>query len=325
MKLISLVKLGVITSLLIACGTDSQPGNTSTGNTNTLPPNNQITVISSGNSPAIEQSSLSLRITDAPIDNAAKVTVTFTSVELKVDNPGFSKLFEFNIPKTIDLLTLQGTQTEILLDNVAIEPGQYNEIRLIVDDTGMNSLIELVDGSVHPLKIPSGSSSGLKLKGDIIIPANRAAKFTIDFDVRQSIVRAGNSSNYLLKPVLRLLDDTSVGHIRGSVEGALLTDASCSDADANTHNAVYVYAGAGVIADDINQLSETDVDPITTASIQYDVNSDSYLFEAAFLEAGDYTIAITCNADLEDIEADDDLLFFNSQNVTVQVNNILFL
>ena len=325
MRFLSIVKISLISILLFSCGTDTQPGNTGANNSVPAPADNQITVISSGNSPANDQSRISLRITDAPIDDAAKVVVTFLAVELKVDTPVFSKVFEFNSPKAIDLLTLQGTQTEDLLTNAAIEPGHYNEIRLAVDDSGMSSYIELKDGSVHPLKVPSGSASGLKLKGDIIIPSNRAGKFTLDFDVRRSIVRAGNSSNYLLKPVLRLLDDTSVGHIRGSVDPALLTDTSCSDTDVDTHNAVYVYAGADVIVDDINQLSETDVDPVSTATIKYDAQSDRYLFEAAFLEAGDYTIAITCNSNLEDIEADDELLFFNIQNVTVQVNDILFL
>lgn len=329
MKFVSIITIALMTILLFSCGTDSQPGSTSSDISIPASSDEQVTVISTGNSPAIDLSSLSLRITDAPIDNASRVVIAFTSVELKADAQGFSKLFSFNGPKIIDLLALQGTQTEDLLDNVSIEPGLYNEIRLIVDDSDSNSFIELIDGAIHPLKIPSGSTAGLKLKGDIIIPANRPGRYTIDFDVRKSIVRAGNSSNFLLKPVLRLLDDTSVGHIRGSVDSAFLTDASCSDSDADTHNAVYVFAGTNVTPDDITPLSDDDndenVNPVTTATIKYDSSANSYLFEAAFLEAGDYTIAMTCNADLENIETDDELLFFNSQNVTVQVNDILFL
>ena len=251
--------------------------------------------------------------------------ITILSIEIKAQNPAQTILFEFNQPKVIDLLTLQGTNTENLLTDVSIKAGEYDELRLIVDDSGMNSFIEITDGSVYPLKIPSGSSSGLKLKGPITIPASKPGKFTVDFDVRKSIVRAGKSSNYLLKPVLRLVDDSVVGHIRGSVDPSLLTDSSCSDNDIDTYNAVYVFEGFDAAVDDIDLSSDQDIDPIATGSIKYDSTSDSYMFEAAFLTEGNYTIALTCNTDLEDIESDDDLVFFNIQNVQVQINDIQFL
>ena len=52
----------------------------------------------------------------------------------------------------------------------------------------------------------------------------------------------------------------------------------------------------------------------------------TYLYEAGFLPDGDYTVAFTCNANLEDPETDgDNLRFFGSRNATVKVNNIVFL
>jgi len=101
---------------------------------------------------------------------------------------------------------------------------------------------------------------------------------------------------------------------------------ACSDSDPNSYNAAYVYAGHNVTPDDIDQSSPQGIAPFATSSITYDNASMSYLFEAAFLPAGDYTVALTCNADAEDLDdGNDDLMFFNIENVTVLVSNTLFL
>ena len=52
----------------------------------------------------------------------------------------------------------------------------------------------------------------------------------------------------------------------------------------------------------------------------------TYLYEAAFLPNGDYTVAFTCNANLDDPEMEGEKLrFFGTRNATVKVNNIVFL
>ncbi len=318
---------------LIACGTDTSPNqNTSSTSAPLAPVPNDVEVSVGGitqdpqATPGVtSQPSFTLRLTDAPLDGVTRVVITLVSVEMLHQDPTKSVLYTFNTPKTIDLLSLRGTRTEILLADIDIPAGLYPELRLVVDDSDLMSFIELDDGSVHDLKIPSGSSSGLKVKGDINVQANRNVSYTIDFDVRKSVVMAGASGRYLLKPVLRLIDDTLSGHILGTVDPLLLTAPDCSDNDPETFSAAYVFAGHDVIPSDIDTSSSNDVEPVTTATIALDPASGDYVFEAAFLPAGDYTISFTCNTDREDPEAADDLLFFNTQNVTVQINNILFL
>ena len=67
------------------------------------------------------------------------------------------------------------------------------------------------------------------------------------------------------------------------------------------------------------------MEPVTTTSINFDIISGSYIYEAAFLPAGDYTVALTCNSDQEVLDAENDLQFFNIQNVTVIANDTKFL
>ena len=51
-----------------------------------------------------------------------------------------------------------------------------------------------------------------------------------------------------------------------------------------------------------------------------------HLSEGAYLTEGDYTIAITCNSNLDDLDTgNDDLKFFGTRNVSVGVDNTVFL
>jgi hypothetical protein len=59
--------------------------------------------------------SLTLSVTDAPVDGATSVVVVFTGVELLREDAE-PVVFTFEEPKQIDLLSLQGGLTETLLD-----------------------------------------------------------------------------------------------------------------------------------------------------------------------------------------------------------------
>lgn len=273
-----------------------------------------------------DTSTVSLRVTDAPIDDAVSVVLQFIEVRLR-NTDGAWTSYPVNPPRSIDLLSLQGTNTaDLLVDEVA-DVGEYDEIRLLVDSTPMMNFIDLGNAGKVELKIPSGSSSGLKIKGDFSVLENRSTSLVLDFDLRRSITIAGNSGNYILKPVIRLINDADAGSIRGTVDSTLLSDiTACSDADPNTYNAVYAYTGHNVTPDDIDLGSNQNVEPYATTSVAWDDTSMTYLYEIAFLPAGDYTVALTCNADAENLDdGNDDLKFFNIRNVTVVVNNTLFL
>lgn len=273
-----------------------------------------------------DSSTLSLRVTDAPIDDALSVVVEFVEVRLRNTDGNWTS-HPLNPSRKIDLLKLQGIKTaDLLLDQIT-EAGNYDEIRLLVNDAPMANHIDLGVGGVVGLKIPSGSASGLKIKKNFSVMKNRDNSLVIDFDLRQSITVAGNSGNYILKPVIRLVSDKDSGHIRGTVNPLLLsTQPACTDTNADTYNAVYVFAGHNVTPDDIDQSAPAGNAPFATTSIAWDDASMSYLYEAAFLPEGDYTIALTCNANLEDLDdGNDDLKFFNVQNVTVLANDTLFL
>ncbi len=269
----------------------------------------------------IQNGFLSLAITDAPIDDAAEVWVRFDGVELKPASTENVVTLTFNPPMEINLLALQGQNKVQMLTNATLPAGNYDWIKLKVtakNDGLLDSYIKLDDNSVHELDIPSGSESGLKIIGGLEVIANTPKSMTIDFDLRKSIVMTG-VAQYTLRPVLRIVDDTAVGSIEGTIEVSALSDSDCPDADPSTGNAVYLYSGLNISPDDID-----DIDPEPVASVIPTLNKLTGIFEYefGFIPAGQYTAAFTCDADLDDPMTDDVIIFSRGvKNITLANTN----
>lgn len=252
---------------------------------------------------------VSVRITDAPVDSAASVVVEFSGVELRQDDVGAPQVFNFDTPRQIDLLALNGGETETLLDGVEVPAGRYSQLRLLVNAgrSASDSYITFEDNpdATFPLYIPSGNESGLKLTGGFSVPANGSADFTIDFDLRKSVTDpVGQDGVYILRPTLRMVDTVQVGTIAGAVAAERIT-ADCAPA-------VYVYSGAGVTPDDVGSA----VDPATSATVEQNP-AGAYGYTAAFLAPGDYTVAFTCDADADAADVDDEVAFADPTDATV--------
>lgn len=266
-----------------------------------------------GGDSSTSQGSLSLGITDAPVDSANRVVVEFSGVSVKPAS-GEAVEFTFDAPRQIDLLALQGGETELLLDGVVLDAGAYEWVRLTVNagQNASDSFIELEDGSVHALFIPSGNETGLKLVQGFIVPANGSANFTIDFDLRKSITDPqAQGMPYILKPALRMVDNTEVGTIAGTVDSAIAAATDCSPA-------VYVYEGSDVTPDDVGSA----VEPVASGLVNMSDTTGAYEYAVAFLLTGDYTVALTCDADADAADADDAITFEAQQNATVAVDQV---
>lgn len=266
---------------------------------------------------------LTLSITDAAVDNAEHVYVQFHGIELQgagtrtvlyycQDATDASKTVVSNAmcttpaaPKKIDLLAMHSGLSDTLLNGYVLPAGDYSWMRLMVDtDAALDSYI-VVMGTNYELTIPSGSETGLKLNRGFVVPSGGSADFTIDFDLRKSINLTG-TGEYMLRPTLRLADNTLAGAIAGSVTSSYIPS-GCTPA-------VYVFAGSGVTPDDIDGIAP---DPVTTATVKLDIISGEYRYKAAFLEAGDYTVAYTCQALTDDPTVDDALTFSGTSNVSI--------
>jgi hypothetical protein len=259
-------------------------------------------------SPAAPQfGRINLQITDSPVTSARRVVVEFTGLEIKPVGAAGPEVFDF-APRQIDLLALDGGGSEILLADEMLPAGEYESIRLKVNAgrSGSDSFIELLDGSIHPLYIPSGNQTGLKLIRGFTIGAGSTHNFTIDFDLRKSVVHPpGLGEPYLLKPVLRMVNNLEVGNISGTVAAALIVDGCVP--------AVYLYTGADVVPDDLGSATP----PLASTAVNLDNTSGEYRFRLAFVPVGAHTIAFTCGADDDAADIDDAITFAAPINVTV--------
>ena len=275
--------------------------------------------------------SLSLGVTDAPVDDAEAVVVAFTAVELLDAEGEVALRLDLDQTQQVDLLEQQGDNQFFLIQDEQIPVGVYEEVRLIVADQTNASCNAAqsnpehpsyitIDDTDFPLIVPSGGQSGLKVRGPLTIAAGGRAAYTVDFDLRKSIAERGATGCYNLRPVLRVVDNAQVGTLRGSINPALLADSSCiADPVTGRGAAVYVYAGAGVTPDDFDG---TNPEPLTTALLKPELVGDDQLtgfsYEVGFLLEGDYTVALSCQAG-NDLPApsNDDIAFLQPTDVTV--------
>jgi len=173
---------------------------------------------------------MSVLLSDSPfpfsILASANVKVTKVTGRRESDSDtSFVTLYD-GPDTTINLLDLQNGVTATLAET-QVPAGSYNQFRFFVDSAS----VTLTDGSEYALKVPSGSSSGLKLMVDpavIVVEdsTNNPALggiLLIDVDVSQSFVLQGNPETpagihgFNFKPVLRGVNLNSTGSIVGMV------------------------------------------------------------------------------------------------------------
>ncbi len=256
--------------------------------------------------------SLSLAITDTPLDgNVTEVNVEFWGLRLKPKNgPAFVIDFGAGNEKLIDLLQLQGTNSADLIVDETVPAGDYNWVWLLVNarkDT-MDSFVEIDGSAVYPLYIPSAEQTGLKLVSGFTVPAGGDVDFIIDWNLANAVhAPPGQDPNYFIRPALRITNRALVGTIEGTVPAGLIDEnnpASCSGG-----NRVYLFekpAGSETLLDDMDEeVADGRAEVVTTAAVEYDVNSDEWRFVIGFVSPGDYTVAFTCSSTSDDSMIDD--------------------
>ena len=178
---------------------------------------------------------LRLAMTDAPSCGYDAVNVTVVKVRVHqssgaADNDsGWSEIV-LNPARRLNLLNLTNGVLEEL-GQTPLPTGKYTQLRLVLADNGgatpfANSVIS-TGGAEVALKTPSGQQSGVKANVNIDIVANKMADFVLDFDACKSVVVAGNSGQYLLKPVVSVIPRYTSGVV-GFVDPATLASGNTS-------------------------------------------------------------------------------------------------
>ena len=228
-----------------------------------------------------------LKLIDAPGDyeevNIEIIDIQYNSSE---DDEGWTSFEpDGGYPINIDLTELIAGNSLLLTDEI-IPSGMLKQIRLVLSDNN-TIVIEGVEGPVH-LSTPSAQQSGLKLKLNEELEPGFSYTFILDWDVQRSIVKAGNSGKYNLKPVIRVNTEVNSGSIEGLVTGEVPGD----DIDGPVELEgiiVRVYNAEAIEGDEYEAVTSTDV-------------NGAFLFQG--LGAGDYKIKIE-HTDYIDYESEE--------------------
>lgn len=291
---------------------------------------------------------LNLSITDAPVDGAVAVVLTVDSATLQ-GVEGAADQGPFDVNDQFDLLSYQGTASRVLLVDTDVVAGTY-KVRLDLDLTfnkdNPNEQMSYIafppmadselcpadrnvpplDGAYredvpepevgncrYPLRVPSGEQAGFRPKGNLVINADASSSFTVEFDLRKNMVDPANADiTYVLKPTgLRLVNDATVGIIRGNIAASLFGEAGCSTPEVAR---VYLYDLSKTVdspfPDDIDGEDETYVTSVGVEQVPVpdtDPPVYDYNYIIGFVGPGtDYALAMTCD---NDTSAEEDLTF----------------
>ncbi len=193
-------------SLLASCGGGGGSAGTMPGSTGTL----------------------QLSLTDAPACGFEQVNITIQKVRVHQSSTaadgdaGWSEIV-LSPALRVDLLTLRNGVLATL-GSTPLPAGHYTQMRLVLAANAgtappANSVVPS-GGTEVALTTPSGAQSGLKANVDITVNADQLADFVLDFDACRSVVRAGASGQYLLKPVVTVMPRLISG-VRGSVDASI--------------------------------------------------------------------------------------------------------
>ena len=157
-----------------------------------------------------------LILVDAPGDylevNVEIINIQYNSIDSEEGWMSFTP--ESGYPINVDLTELIAGNSLLLTDQI-IPSGILKQIRLVLSDN--NTLkIEGKDGLI-PLDTPSAQQSGLKLNLNEVLEAGFSYTFILDWNVQKSVVKAGNSGKYNLKPVIKVNLEVNSGSISGKV------------------------------------------------------------------------------------------------------------
>ena len=253
------------------------------------------------------EAQLTVDLTDGPTDDADEVVLDITHVALLTDGGDVVRL-ALDDSSPIDLLLFQKGETYRLVDNHDIDNDDY--VGIALDFAADGSFVTRDDGTEVEIVTPTTRDFA---PIDLNIEDLDEQRLVIDLNLRFSLVDDG-SGRYELVPVWRAVRPGQTGTISGSVASAIVESTGCRAGRAIGEGvAVYLFQGDDATPNDyVGQAGLIDA-----GSVELDATSSGDVYSLHFVPSGDYTVALTCQADADEPGTDDAVAFEAQGNVTV--------
>jgi hypothetical protein len=180
-----------------------------------------------GSSDSVGTGTLDVSLTDSAGSYKA-VYITIEGVEVHTGGNDNNNKNWLSIPMDKDTINLCELTNGVFekLGSLRLASDKYTQLRLHLVDTPEDSDELNILSELHPvanyvvledytwqeLKIPSGFQSGVKIVKGFTISENETTEIILDFDAMSSVVEAGNSGQWILKPTIKVgeLDEYSI-------------------------------------------------------------------------------------------------------------------
>lgn len=231
---------------------------------------------------------VSVKITDAPVDNAEVEGVIVTVTDVKIDGESFAG---FEGKQTIDLMAYQNGNTRLLAD-AELEATNYSEVSLVLDyETDENGespgcYVKKSDGSKESLSANGESNAEIALNHDFMVESQSQTSLVIDFDLRKTVSETNNEYQFVaeshMESRIRIENESETGHIKGESEDTPSSDETF---------VVYAYSEGSFDAEtETTAGNEGDLlfaNAVTSSKVEGDGS-----YQLSFLEEGDYEITV---------------------------------
>ncbi|HEY0915359.1 MAG TPA: DUF4382 domain-containing protein [Solimonas sp.] len=236
---------------------------------------------------------INLATVNRPVD-AERISVRIEAVELQDESGGTFRIETDD--RLVDLLDFQGTELLSLVGGEEVPAARYRKLRLIFDDR--DAEIETDDGE-FPIRL-SDLQPGADLDIQLSDDEDEGETILAVLDLRFSFSRQTQPDNlYRLRQAATAARAGDTGTLTGTVDEDYVAGGACAGSEEEGF-AMYLYRG-----DRRSQLKDYAADfdtasPLVSASVECSGNSGDYQYRFRGLPIGQYTVAYTCKAELDD-------------------------
>lgn len=260
---------------------------------------------------ACEEGEITIRLTDAPADDLSRFEIGLAGVDIEHEN-GDTTQFEFDPPRVIDIVPLRGGNSVTLVDAARVDSDDYRAVRLRFEAPAST-------GGGRPAARSNGDQLNIRYEEeearfevDFSVDDFDSESLLLDLDLRRSVREndedIGNA-RLRFNPQMRAVVTGNAGAIAGTLGPDVVNRAQCSPG-------VYVYEGF-----DQSPTALGSDDPPLVSKVPRNVNITGTPYRIEAIADGEYTVAVTCDAGIDDPEPEQiegEINFITSANVRVR-------